>query len=343
MRPLRVISFLSHLFVFAFLFGQELPPGLSAVASRQWIKDNLYTGKHNTLSYDSARIYMFGIIDNTADSIECVYSGYRQFLAAGTNNVTYPNPVNTEHTVPQSFFSSQLPMLSDLFHLFPVYDQWNNDRGNNPFSDIPDNLTQKWIYKSLSQTGIPGSNIDLYSEYRTNTFEPREQHKGDLARAVFYFFTMYTLSGKNINDVASISTLCLWAKNDPPDAGEIARNNLIQQYQGNRNPYIDRPEWLMQAWGCTDIPLNIKSMGKAEPIRVFPNPTQHYVVVDIPVKFTGGSMHVYAITGELVHQQAISASGTLNLSLHSFPAGIYLVSLISGDGSATGEALLIKK
>jgi hypothetical protein len=107
--------------------------------------------------------------------------------SVGKNNVTYPNLVNTEDIVPQSFFNSQLLMLSDLFHLFPVYGQWNDGRGTNPFSDITDTLTRNWKYKSSTQTGIPTSNIDLCSEYRSNTFEPRELHKGGQAREVFYF------------------------------------------------------------------------------------------------------------------------------------------------------------
>lgn len=319
-----------------------MPDGLGPVASRQWIKENWYTGKHRLLSYDSARIYMFGFIDNYNDSVECVYSGFRRYLPAGTNNVTYPEPVNTEHTVPQSFFASQLPMHSDLFHLFPVFETWNVDRGNNPFSDIPDHLTQKWIYRSSSQTTIPVTNIDLYSEYLPTTFEPREQHKGDLARAVFYFFTMYTLNDRNINNVAAINTLCLWARNDPPDSREIERNNRIENYQGNRNPYIDRPEWLMQAWGCTDIPLGSGKNSVTEQLKVFPNPATGWVSIEIPSMFRNSRVVIFDISGNKVRDEETGAAEILQIDMRGYQPGMYIIQLLPPGGQKGSGTFFLK-
>jgi hypothetical protein len=326
------------------LFAQTLPGGLNQSQSRQWLKDNWYTGKHKELSYDSARIYMYGFIDNYGDSIECVYSGYKKKLVFGTNNVTFPSPINCEHTVPQAFFDSELPMLSDIYHMFPTYEQWNNDRANYPFSDINDAQTNKWIYKATSQAGQPSSNKDLYSEYKTNTtFEPREQHKGNLARAVFYFFTMYDPASNDITDVSAINTLCLWAKNDPPNGREIERNNRIQQYQGNRNPYVDHPEWLMQAWGCPDIPAGLRENTVAEPLKVYPNPAGKSLFIEIDKKFIGGELVVYSILGREIARQLVVLSGTKALDIQAWERGYYLLTLRSVDGQASGEAIFTKE
>jgi len=326
------------------LLAQNLPGGLNQLQSRQWLKDNWYTGKHKELSYDSARIYMYGFIDNYSDSIECVYSGYKKKLTYGTNNITFPSPINCEHTIPQSYFNSDLPMLSDIFHMFPTYENWNNDRANYPFSDIPDAQTNKWIYKNNSQTSQPSTNKDLYSEYKTNnTFEPREQHKGNVARAVFYFFTMYNLTSNVIADVANTSTLCLWAKNDTPNSREIERNNRTQQFQGNRNPYIDHPEWLMQSWGCPDIPVGLRDQVVAEPLKVYPNPASHTLFAALDKKYAGGEMVVHSMLGMELTRQIVPLPGTITINTQAFEKGYYLITITSADRQVFGEAIFSKE
>src|SRR5690606_6906717 len=126
-----------------------------------------------------------------------------------------PDPINCEHTVPQSFFNEAEPMKSDIHHLFPTYSNWNSTRSNYPFAEINDNSTTKWMYLTTSTSSIPSSNIDLYSEYASSTFEPREDHKGDVARAIFYFYTMYPTQAGSISAVADINELYDWHLADP--------------------------------------------------------------------------------------------------------------------------------
>lgn len=230
------------------MFAQTPPSNLTGEDLKAWFRTNYYDGKHNTLGYSTSRMYMYNYIDNNNNTITCVYSGYEKswdYGGTGTN----PSPINCEHTIPQSFFDEDEPMRSDIHHLFPTYENWNSQRSNYPFEDIPDAQTTKWMYQTSYQTSIPTSNIDWYSEYYNNTFEPREDHKGNVARAVFYFFTMYPTQAGNITSVAAPELLYQWHLADPVDADEISRNDKIETYQGNRNPYIDYPETVSLAWG----------------------------------------------------------------------------------------------
>jgi len=154
-------------------FAQTPPENLNGEELKAWLRTNYYDGKHQTLGYSTARMYLYNYIDNENGIVTCVYSGYQVNTPYG-GTTTYPAPINCEHTIPQSFFGEADPMVSDIHHLYPTYENWNSTRSNNPFYDIDDNETAKWMYLTTSQTTIPTSNIDLYSEYANSKFEPRE-------------------------------------------------------------------------------------------------------------------------------------------------------------------------
>lgn len=246
-KQLPCLGFLLLFLCASSLFAQTPPPGISGQAFRDWIKTNFYDGSHTTLGYSTARGFMYGYIDNENDQLTGVYSGYQLPWAFG-NTGTNPAPINAEHTVPQSFFGSAEPMRSDIHHLFPTYGPWNSTRSNFPFADIDDNTTSKWMYLDQSQTSIPATNIDLYSEQANSEFEPREDHKGDCARAIFYFYTMYPTQAGVITSVGDLNTLYQWHLADPPSTKEMLRNDGVETYQGNRNPYVDNPTWVSDAW-----------------------------------------------------------------------------------------------
>ena len=233
-------------------FGQVPQSDLSGQDLRTWLKTNYYDGQHVTLGYDQARVRLYNYIDNESGKITCVYSGYQVNSPYG-GTTTYPAPINCEHTIPQSFFNEANPMVSDLHHLFPTHENVNSTRSNYPFAEIPDNTTTKWMYLATTQTTIPTSNIDLYSEYANYTFEPREDDKGNVARAIFYFYTMYPTQAGAMSLVGDINTFYQWHLSDPVDAKEIERNGQIETYQGDRNPYIDYPDIVARAWGLTPV------------------------------------------------------------------------------------------
>ncbi|MBF9224064.1 endonuclease [Hymenobacter ruricola] len=234
------------------------PANLSGQALRDWYRQNWYDGKRVELSYATARGKMYNYADNYNNLVTCVYSGYQEtvpYSATNTSTGTV-NRINCEHTVPQSWFSEVVRMRSDMHHLYPTYDTWNNLRGSDPFAEIPDATTQTWMRGLVSQATIPTANIAEWSEDTNTQFEPREDHKGNLARSVFYFYTMHggqqaliATGHGDINSVADINTLYAWHLADPVDAHEIERNNRVAASQGNFNPYITYPGTVATAWG----------------------------------------------------------------------------------------------
>lgn len=191
---------------------------------------------HNDLGYTNARIKMYTDYDNFQDSLECVYTGRKAFHDSNCNcnpSANPPTSFNTEHTWPQSQGATGTAK-SDMNHLFPTDTEANSQRGNLPFGDVVSNI-------SWTQGGSKKGNDSSGSA----VFEPRDVHKGDCARAMFYFALRYGnpndyLSASNQEDILRQWHIFV----DPVSTKEINRNNAIEVYQNTRNPFIDHPEFI---------------------------------------------------------------------------------------------------
>jgi len=266
---------------------------------------------------------MYGTIDANGGQITCVYTGFFQ----ASSVTTFPDPINTEHSVPQSWFDSFEPMKSDIHHLFPTHMDANTARGSLPFGEVLDSQTDDWFVGNGSgitvTSSIPSSNIDAYSEVKFNDhFEPREGSKGNTARAVFYFYTMYPSVGGGITDVASLNTLYQWHLNDPVDALEIQRDARIQQYQGNYNPYVHSPELVATAWG---FPVGMEEQ-VALKIQISPNPARNLIHIDIPALV----LRVSAID-MMGKELPLEIHGT-QVDISSLSQGFYILSIQTEKG-----------
>ncbi len=187
---------------------------------------------HNSLGYDGARNAMFLDIDNEDDRVRCVYTG---------TWVDVPGPVlpsstlmNTEHTWPQSLGAGSGDPRADLHHLFPTLSDINGCRGHEPFGYVVDNVSDSSIC-------VPGGgSMKGDDKYDSTVFEVRDDHKGDTARAIFYMAVRYDWDISAHQEEA----MRLWNDFDPPDDYEEARNGRIEDYQYNRNPFVDRPDFI---------------------------------------------------------------------------------------------------
>lgn len=255
---MRLFRILLLLFIPIGGIAQTAPPSnLQLQELRTWLKQNWYDGFHTDLGYSGGRIQMYGYTDEVGGQIECIYTGFQQTAEF----VTFPDPINAEHIIPQSFYGSATPMRSDIHNLRPAHGSVNSARANYPFGEVTDaNATWYGIDGNgayFSTSTEPNPNV-LFSEREGSLFEPREDKKGDVARQVFYFYTMYPTQAGTIDGVGDINTLYAWHVQDPVDAQELTRNNRIEEVQGNRNPYIDYPLAVFEAWlwvevlGCTD-------------------------------------------------------------------------------------------
>jgi len=154
---------------------------------------------------------------------------------------------NREHTIPQSSFNDGYPMRSDVHHVLPTDGYVNNKRGTYPYGVV---ASSSWTSTNGSKLGYSAVN-----GYSGTVFEPIDEFKGDFARIIFYFATRYeniisTVSFPMFGDSAypgiaswSLPMLLQWHKNDPVSEKEIDRNNAAYSFQGNRNPFIDHPEY----------------------------------------------------------------------------------------------------
>ncbi|MDX1298300.1 MAG: endonuclease, partial [Pseudomonas sp.] len=101
--------------------------------------------------------------------------------------------------------------------------------GNAQFGDLDDSVPSKFD--------------DIGCDMKTSfqLVEPRDDAKGNVARAIFYMHVEYGLP-----IVGQVQVFKQWHQMDPPDADEIARNDKIANLQGTRNRFIDNPELVEQ-------------------------------------------------------------------------------------------------
>jgi hypothetical protein len=201
------------------------------------------------LSYGQARDTMYGIIYNVNDSIAGIYSDHKVYLQPGVDPTQgvfmdgQPDGINAEHSYPQSKGAGDGNPRSDMHHLFPSRVAVNSARGSLPFGEINDSFTDSWYYKTIETTTDPSLNIrDNYSERTQSFWEPREEAKGNIARAIFYFYTMYQDEADGSDpDFFNIQKddLCDWHFADPVDQLEWERTFMIADWQDDKpNPFV---------------------------------------------------------------------------------------------------------
>ncbi len=171
---------------------------------------------------------------------------------------------NREHSLPASWFNDGSPMYTDLFHLYPTDGYVNNRRSNYPFGRVGNATWTSLNGGKLGQSNYPG--------YSGTVFEPIDEYKGDFARTYFYMVTRYYNVVQNWSSAMlsntqfpafsewALNLLLEWHQNDPVSQKEVDRNNTVySDYQGNRNPFIDRPEFATLIWVGDVEPVTINS------------------------------------------------------------------------------------
>ena len=211
------------------------------------------------------------------DSVRCIYSGLAHNLPNGVDPSQWlfgsgneVGSINLEHGWPQAKGAGEgTDGNMNMYHLFPSRVEINSDRADYPFGEINDNDTQTWYYLDQELSFKPSMNIDAYSEFDPGFFEPRESVKGDIARAMFYFWTIYredALAADPTYFEQQREFLCQWHEQDPVDDFEILRNERIAFYQGGKmNPFILDCSLAERSYcniypGCLDVPvLDVKN------------------------------------------------------------------------------------
>ncbi|MFF5325007.1 endonuclease [Janibacter hoylei] len=217
--------------------------GLTGSALKSKLHDIIST--NTVLSYDQV---WDGIkdVDEDPQNTNNVVLLYKGTSSPKSNNGGAADNWNREHVWAKSHgdFGTSNGPGTDLHHLRPTDVTVNSDRGNLDFDN-----------GGSENDEAPGN----YSD--SDSWEPRDEVKGDVARMIFYMAVRYEAGDRvdlEVNDqvnngsnpyMGRLSVLKQWSQEDPPDAFEQRRNERIfDNWQGNRNPFIDHPEWVESIW-----------------------------------------------------------------------------------------------
>jgi len=247
--------------------------GLSGFTLKSELK-TIITNGHNDQGYDGlytgyATVFIDNIEESGYENDGTLLMYYTEnpngtdpyMFTLGTNQCGNYNSesdcYNREHLVPQSSFGSASPMKNDIHHVVPSDGYANGKRNNFPFGTVG---SATWT--SLNGSKLGSSNVTGYSG---TVFEPIDEFKGDIARAILYFVTRYE---NNVDGYSSfemfngtenqaledwaIDMLLDWHYNiDPVDQYERDRNDAAYNFQGNANPFVDHPEYANMIWNPT--------------------------------------------------------------------------------------------
>ncbi|MFA6030170.1 MAG: endonuclease [Elusimicrobiota bacterium] len=211
-----------------------------------WALHDIEAKGHHAHDYKEASAFIFGTADNvTLRGMRGIVDAYSGVFVPGTgesggrygergdeNGDGYNDTgMNIEHVWPQSFFNKRLPMKSDVHHLMATFMHPNSVRGHMPFGEVQGGAT----YENKGGAKSDGS-----------VFEPPDFTKGRVARALLYFFVRYCDGDIMAGDSsrfwgARLEMLLRWNREHPPTDFERRRNDLVERYQGNRNPFVDDP------------------------------------------------------------------------------------------------------
>lgn len=247
---------------------------------------------------------------------------------------------NREHSFPKSWFNNATPMYSDLFHLYPTDGKVNGQRSNYPYGEV----------SNPSWTSLNGSKLGpcSYPGYTGTVFEPIDEFKGDLARTYFYMATCYedrietwssvVLNGTSYPCYTSwfINMLLQWNTQDPVSQKEIDRNNAVYNIQGNRNPYIDHPEWVNCIWAnncSSDI-----SAPTITYLKISPNPVKNIVSVSSSEKIN--TCYIINTTGQIVYSKNNISDNKTRINLSFLKAGFYFITVRDEKGNNTVSKII---
>jgi len=286
---------------------------------------------------------------NNTDNVILIYSGISVNAAQEYNNT---NGWTREHIWAKSRgdFGIAIGAGTDVHALRPLDNTTNSIRNNRSFNNCNTclDVIDKW-------DNITGSKKDVNDW----SFEPRDEVKGDVARMIFYMAVRYEGANGDPNleltetmlpqsnkepSHGVLSVLLDWHRNDPVDAWEENRNDIIyNSYQGNRNPFLDFPELAEHLWG-TEVGVNwtgeeILDISKLSEIlySIYPNPVSDMMILKGFKAST--EVNIYDTIGRIVLTSQIDANNnTIDVSQLS---GIYIVNIISQEKRIT-KILVIK-
>ena len=284
--------------------------------------------------YANTMIYSFEARDTTLDRrvVTCVYSGENKIYTEPFDWSS--NGYSREHTYCHSWMPTNpatlLPEYSDYHHLFPTnLNDVNIVRSNNALGIVV-NVTSTYL----------GSKFGTDANGQT-VFEPRDEHKGDAARAMMYEAICYTTISGNSWALPSYQNQYLlkqWHFQDPPDNWEIARNDFIDSLQNNRNPFVDSIDYacFVNFSNMTYEPLACEASINEllnNGFITYPNPSKDEINLHVDAT-TISSYQIIDFQGRVVLSADINNLALVKANISKLNAGTYLVKVVTPFGTA---------
>ena len=285
----------------------------------------------STLGYGPARDILYSEIDNIGNDLFGIYTNFKVTLDPNEDPSQSAfqdgQGLNAEHVYPQSKGASDEPQRSDMHNIFPSKVNVNEARGSCEYDEIDDSDTENWYYLDMISNNIPTSGIENYSEKDSEDckFEPRESVKGDLARAVFYFYTIYQTAADNADPIFfhnQKEILLQWHLDDPVDQKEMDRNDLISDEQGNKNPFIIDETLAQRAYFPTN---SVEKISVEKWVSISSNVVQNNL--QIFSEKENGNILLFDSIGQLVLEEKLKSEVNIDVGKH--PSGTYILQVRS--------------
>ena len=292
--------------------------------------------------YDDLMIPFFEARDTTLDRrvVTCVYSGENKIYTEPFDFTA--NGYSREHTYCHSWMptypAQSLPEYSDFHHLFPSnLNSVNILRSNNPLGEVV-NQTSAFL-GCKSGTDSNGKLV----------FEPRDQHKGDAARAIMYQALCYnSISGNNWALPSTQDQMILkdWHFQDPPDNWEIARNDYIESLQNNRNPFVDSIDYVCYV-DFSNMSYDVLACESSVSLQevldkgfiTYPNPCKDELNLHVN-STTISSYQIIDYLGRVVLSEEIKNGILVKVNTSAIEDGLYVVKVLTPYGEAQSTIIV---
>jgi len=241
---------------------------------------------------------------------------------------------NREHVYPKSLGNPNLGTAgpgSDAHHLRSSDVQMNGNRSNLKFAD---------------GNGFAGSS--------NGGWFPGEEWKGDCARMMMFMYLRYGnqclpsnvgLGSATAVDNNMLNLFLEWNVEDPVSEYELTRNDVIEEAQGNRNPFIDNPALATVIWGgepandTWGIIVGIDDIvEEGVTVKIFPNPCTNYLSVQSDESTAIDQIEIFNQVGEKV----ISTNFSYLIDVSKLNAGYYFLSYIIDGVTETSPFIILE-
>ena len=245
---------------------------------------------------------------------------------------------NREHTFPRSLAGYNSIDLDDFRDGKEVYWNTNADSLRHGNSDAH-------ALRAADGPENSSRGNQHYGEY-TGPAGTLGGFKGDVARSVLYMQIRY--NGLDIvngfpsvaGQMGDLATILDWHRNDPPDDFEMNRNNIVYEWQFNRNPFIDQPDLVEYIWGTNVGDTWYQTLGVEElhslNIQVYPNPTIDKLY--IKVLLNSAKVNLFSVDGRQVLTKNIDGNIEIDFNVEK---GMYLLKITS-DGKSMMKKIIVK-